>query len=617
MINEDEIRREPEISDGKLKLSADERQELGSLIKTRIDTARNAMSTMLVNVDKWQDMYESKMDGKSFPWADCSNVNVPLIQSHVDTWHSSINDTIFSANPYVLVRPLSVFGDIKSKDAAQRVEDLLQDILANAMDIQNECDKIHLNALMQPIGIAKVTWRDDKRITKEIDTEYGYGQEVEKETIAYRGPKIETVDIRNYVIYPLTAKDPGEAILVGDRVRLTKSDMQDRVLKGKYDSEAVKSILEKTDSEQQSPSDYDAGAANEREDIDTVPTEEFWVWEVIMKHEVEKGKPTKDCIFAIESYTGTLLSAMEYPYWHGKRFYIPFRPFIRPSQRHFGRTLPQILEHCQSEINAIHNQRVDATSLAISKVFKRINGSQTETDAIKVFPGNVIDVGSADELTEFIINPQIPGVDIEMQAKEWSERASPINDIAAGKSMDGSNHTAREVSIVAAKGNLRINDVITRLQRSYIELAEQVLGLLYQFSTEEELKAMQVTADELKMPWRIIPQGSLANSDKQSKRQDAMFKYQTLMQNPLVATDMLKVYRVTADLLSAFDVEDIESYIGTEEELKQKLAMIAQQQAAQAQIQGGGQPNAQGQPPGAMGGTSNPVGAVSNTGVGG
>jgi len=567
------------MTDEALNLTDEKRAELGQRIMGMIRSAREAMATLLEKMDDWDNLYESNLPGKDFPWEGASNVNIPLIQSHVDTWHASINNTVFAVEPIVLVRPPAAQDTVENRRIARAVERALQTVEADWMDIESMADQWHLNALSQPVGVVKVVWREERKNVRRTRN----GQRVTERVLKYRGPKLENVDVRNFVVYPLYARNKDEATLIGDCVKLTKDQLQRGVRDGVYRAEWADEIESALTIEGVASGQLhtDSESQEDREYVDSTDQAVYTIWEVITGYDFNGDGLEEDCVFALEESTGTIIRAIEYPYWHGIRYYGVLRPFPRPGQRFFGRTLGQILEHLQHELNAIHNQRVDATTLAISPPFLQLRGSQTRPGDVVFHPGAVIPVDTKDELVQLQVNPLIPGMDIEANAKEWSERASPISDLAAGKPMTG-RKTATEVSIVGAQGGMRINDCVRRIQEDgWADVHRQVLGLMHQFLSDEELQALGVQRDWLEIPWRLIPHGTLSLANKQQQQQYWTAVVQMLSTNPLfqplIAADPIRVYRLAESLLRAFDTDDPETYIGTEDELV-KQVMGGQQQ---------------------------------------
>ena len=98
---------------------------------------------------------------------------------------------------------------------------------------------------------------------------------------------------------------------------------------------------------------------------------------------------------------GEVVRMTKLPWWHGRRHYIPFGKDSQPGRFFYGFT-PQKLRHSQEELNSIHNQRFDATQMTISKCFKELDTRNAEADPVQIYPGAVIQVGSMDEVEEFL-----------------------------------------------------------------------------------------------------------------------------------------------------------------------------------------------------------------------
>lgn len=591
-----------------IRFKGDERDQLGKRIMEKVNSARSGMEPMFKRMEGWTRFYESDLPGKDFPWPNCSNVNVPLIQSHVDTWHSSLNDTMLNPTPWILVRAPANVSEPHVREAALAVQDALYQVQDTLVGLRSVVDQWNLNAIMQPAAIVKCRWAEEYRTVKRtapvIDDVTGMPQvdemgepvmkpQSQKEP-KYRGPKPEPVDLKNFVIFPLTASSIEDAEIVGDRFRMTEDGIRRKIKDGLWDKEAAEWCIERMASE--------AGSADDKQDevegIESLSDfDVLWFWELIVPYDADGDGLKEDCVFTVEADTGKIVRAVTFPYYHGRRHYIAQRPFKRAGQRFFGRTLPQILEHCQKEINTIHNQRVDGTSIAISPPFLRMRTSDLDADQAEFYPGAELQVDSMDEIQQMAISPLIPGIDIEHEAKDWSERASPINDLAMGRQTEGAKKTLGEVQLVTAKAGLRISDVINRLQyEGMVELAAQTLGLMYQFMSDEELQHLNLTRDLLTVPWDLIPHGNLGTADKKLRRQEADLLYLLLMggqgtpPNPLVTQDPMRLYRLTADLLQAHEKRDVENYIGTEEELQQQKREAELMQAAQYAAQNGALP---------------------------
>lgn len=569
----------------KLTLKDDERGRIGKRIQQQIDESRRAMTGMIDKAAGYERLYESDLKPKTFPWKGCSNMNVPLIQPDVDTFHAHINDVIFGVKPITKLSPPAYVSDPDAKETAQRVESAVYHVQDDMMDLRSIGDQFNLTSLMTPAGVVKLPWREEyrtvRRVTQEVDQMTGEPtqslQDVQE--IKYRGPRPELIEPDNFVIYPLTAKSAEDAVLIGDRFRLTPDELNRRIASGYFEKDWCEPVLARKGTQQSRVDNTVEQESLDRDGLDYVDSDEYTFWEVITGYDANGDGLVEDCVFVIEAETGTVVRATVFPYWHGRRYYIPMRPFLKPSKRFFARCLPQILEHSQLEANSVHNQRVDATTMAMIKAFKGRNGGLDDPDSIEIAPGSVIPMDDVNDLVELQINPIVPGADIEQINRIGSERASGVNDIATGRQSEG-DKTLGELQMVSARAGVRFSDVIRRCQEAYVEIAKQTAGLMYQFMEDQELAQLGVQREWLVLPWQFIPHGNTGTADKQQEVEKSVMLYDKLMENPLVIQNPLRVHRLAKDLLMAMDRTDTEAYIGTEEELQQQ--MMEQQMMSQA-----------------------------------
>ena len=575
--------KKPDPKNPVIDLSDDVRQRIGIDLITKIRNSRDGMQGILKSMKAWDDLFEGKLPPKDFPWENCSNVNVPLVQWVVDTMIPNITAVILGIEPILLVKPPR--GRLDKKEMAIRIQQWLETMSVDVMDLPEAYEEVISDALRYGTGIAKEPWREEYRMVRDIVENdplaldnAAVGQEISYPERKYFGPKIESVDLRNFVVYPLTAKSPEDAYLIGDRFRLSKNQVDDRFKSGVFYA-GVKESLRAPDNETGGVADYNDTVLDEYEGIEKVDYEQYRFWEVIAPYDADKDGTPEDCVFTIEEDSGIVVRAVKFPYLHGRRYY--HRACVAPrSRRFFGRSIIGILEQPQHALNSFFNLWMDAHTIAMTKSWKQLRGSETDPDDIEFKPNGVIPVGSMDELEELKVSPAIPGVDVLSVLRDFSERSVPVNNNTLGKEASDSDATAREVSIVAAKGSVRFEDIIRRLSRPLVEIGEQALLLCAEFMTDEDIAELMdgsenesapITRRDLMQSWRLRPHGNVGTADKSQQRQEAIFLYKSLQQNPLVMQNPMRVYRLTQDLLTAFDRDDVESYIGTEDELRQLM----------------------------------------------
>ncbi len=324
----------------KLKLSKAEKEQLGQKLIERVRRARQGMRGLLDNLKDYDRFYKHDLPPKTFPWPDCANYNVPFMQWVIDVYHANLNDTVLGVKPVVRVQPPPFASSPESKAGAQRVQDSIEHQMTQ-MNYSSVAKDIHLMCLRHPCAIVKLPWREEYRTVKTMGVatdEYDQpqmdemGQPVitanESQSPKYRGPKPEYVDIRNFVIYPLTAPSIEEAYLVGDRFRLTPEQIRERVKSGYFEREALE-LADRPENESSRTEDTEDDEILDFAGVDRLDYDEVWFWELIAPW---KGQ---DCVFTIDAVDGKIVRYREFPYFHGRRYYIDFRA-IRWKDSFFG-----------------------------------------------------------------------------------------------------------------------------------------------------------------------------------------------------------------------------------------------------------------------------------------
>lgn len=344
-----------------IKMKRSDRELLGADLIDKIRRSRSAMKGLLSKLKDWHAFYESDLPTKTFPWPDCSNVNVPITQWHVDTFQSHISDVVVGVAPYTLIKALPG-SSYEAADAPVCVENFVQNVERNLMGLQRIVKSVLTQALLDGTAIGKLVWREEYRKMRVMQTLFNEEtEEVESvleslDVPKYIGPKLELVDLRNFTIYPLTVKDIDDAVLVGDRYRLLPNQVEERIKRGYFDKDYASKFVESPDNEVGTSQDTEDEETNAQLGIERLEQGYVYFWEVITGYDADGDGIDEDVVVTLEAETGTIVRIREYPYYHGKRWYVPFRPHPRPVG-FFGRSVAQIVEHMQREINTIHNQR--------------------------------------------------------------------------------------------------------------------------------------------------------------------------------------------------------------------------------------------------------------------
>jgi len=208
--------------------------------------------------------------------------------------------------------------------------------------------------------------------------------------------------------------------------------------------------------------------------------------------------------------------------------------------------------------------------------------------------GHVLVDDMVNDFKPLDINPLTPGADVEQTYQLYAERADGVSDPGLGMVPRGGNIKATTVNVAATQGSIRLSDIVRRCQNAIIEIGKQVLGLCYQFMPDEELAYFGVPRSDLVLPWDLEGHGNTTTANKMQRREESLALYNTLGMNPYVNHDLHRGWRITRDLLLAFDRTDVANYIGTESEidamLRDRNIEAEKASAVQQALQGSGAP---------------------------
>ena len=242
-----------------------------------------------------------------------------------------------------------------------------------------------------------------------------------------------------------------------------------------------------------------------------------------------------------------------------------------------GYGMLEMVKPLADEIDAIFNQLTDANTLSILRPGFYDPTGELRPQNITLAPNKMVPVPDPRKNVYFP-EFQIPTERLLIAIRtvmEFIERLTGASSYVMGKESEivgGSGTATRTQAIVMAaeqrfsipaqrlrEGAGRILNIVLDLVQKNIPpgLETRVLGEDGEpVFTENELTAQGIAGE---LDCYIQSDASMGSASVE--RELATFLYQTLLQNPLVATDPMKIYKETANLLKAFK-QDPEAHIG-------------------------------------------------------
>ncbi len=413
-------------------LDPDKSKEITKYLLAHWERAENGRAEQVDdNYRNWDKAYRGvpAQKERSFPWRGASNIVVPLIRMHLDTFVARTLGIVMAVTPLIKIKglpqeqadALEMYTNYKTNHQWQFYP-LARDILTSG----------NKNGTVA----TKIPWVE----MTAIDVMPGDGEDAEAyqetETDIYVGPKPETVPFEDFYVYPITATKPDQVLIKFFKQRYVAEQVKELIDSGKWapDIELSTEVFDKQSPEEQryktiskfihAPSDVkkldeqmDAGVVDPL--IDELHVVECYFryalggkWYDMVALIVPEGKMRVDLYFN--------------PFPRNIPAYDIYRPFPRESL-FYGESHPEILAAFQEEVSAIHNDRRNNSYIANSPLFTRKNGSGIPNPSGTWYPGKVFDVENADDFGALNIGRNYDSMlDQEGWILQLSERVSGV-----------------------------------------------------------------------------------------------------------------------------------------------------------------------------------------------
>jgi hypothetical protein len=574
-------------------------EEFAYHVAVRIRAGVDARKSMDDMVREFRDIYDSRLPPKNEPFEGCSNFNVALTQPIVDTLHANYYATFFSQSKYFTgVLPTKVnTADAESKEQA------MQWIMEEVVDLPKVADELLLRSLIDKGAIAKVEWEKTfkKKMTREPDKTTGRMRTYEAVVPDFDGVKVSVIDFLNYGFYPADAPTREEILLEFHRFAASRDDLNRGVLSGRYDRDAVKRLTK--DPSNWTRNDTETGGQEDTIQGSGIDTE-TWVSDTDKPYELFQCLYKYDCdgsgVFSYllleialqgdDEANATLLRANYYPYDHGRSWYVPVSPFLRPGFL-YPYSEVERLEDSQAEINAIQNMRTDRAVLENNAPMVADETLRRQIGATRLAPGKILYSQNPKDAGIYPVSfatgsqrtPEEVG-SIRALAEDIAGLNSQVMGRASGEA------TAREVEGARQGVNIKFDVQQKRLARAFEEIAQQTAELYAQYQPPSWDFAVKegglswdwktITREQMatKMGFRVKGTSSLANPEFRAYIGEKLILLSE--RSPLMMNNLARLHAVQQYYLeNVAGILDYEKYIGTREEA---TAQQRAQEAAQA-----------------------------------
>lgn len=569
------------------------------------DESKEKRKNLVLSRFRWSEQWRRPWDDKWLRWyktfrgivpklpegeEDRSNLHIPYTYSTVDAVRSKLLTACFANRPYVSFVP----KDADDVENAKNMETLV-DSQMNRTDVEFMVRMYQLFTDMLIYGGCpyEVGWRYELRKIKrkvpmvdESGILLGY-EEQEIEVVNWDDP-----DFQPFMIDDLYPDPEGTSIddcsWVIRRRYITRKELEAKIDEGIYKVKDLEAINQAGDRISEGKQDRLAaiGAADayaDEADVGGRRYELLEMWE-------------DDRVTTVINRTEVIRDEAN-PFWHGKKPF-GFAKFDPLNGEFYGISLVEIIEHLQAELNTTRNQRIDATSQTINRMWIVLKGMGLEPADLVSRPNGIIWVDSMEEVPKEVeFKPPDPAAyQEESIIKADIQEATSTYNEARGAPSD-TKRTATENAIRERSTNIRFE---TKL-RIFEALGLKRLGFFYDQLNQQfidDIRSVRISGEDGGYEWQEMrpediagrfeyqPAGSSIEPtlDKLEYRTNLLNLYNEFKEDPEIKTRELK-----KRVFEAFGIKDTEKLIKSEEEIMQEQQEeLAAQGELQAMLAGGG-----------------------------
>lgn len=533
---------------------------------------------------KWKDLYNSKRPDTSFPFEDCSNIDLGVVQIHTDSLKSRLKLAIIGSHP--------IFQMLPDTELVQSKEDAMSWLLASNLigstgetGVEAIIDDITYNTCVYGTCIIKDRWEVKEKIyrtmveknilgvSQEENNTFSDTKSEEEERV-----RLSVVSLEDFLI-PSDALNIQEANYCIHRLYLTEIELKAR--KKYYQNiDKVTDWFEK------------AKKATNDKDTDTYSRKRLEIIEWYGMFEVD-GK-IQECIFTVAKEPGILLRAslLIDVYWDNQR---PFTQFIlEKTENFYGKGIPEKLEVNAEALNDIYNISmnmayyqmmgcgfIDENAQLSEKyeispgVFNRINGKPSDSIMFIPYPAQA-------QLGQSFVG----------LLNNYIERKTALSAPMQGVELP-TKRTLGEIQMMRGEGEIRLQDTISSFRRSFAYLLKSIYRLYQQNVPEKLLMSIagltrQQFSSNISGDEDFIILGTLTTGNQLAEREENMTLYNLLSQNPLLQLDTELSIDLLVDILRTFDkkglIEKLEVLKDKIQQQQQEQQILQEQQAMQEQL---------------------------------
>jgi hypothetical protein len=427
---------------------------------------------------RYQTLYRAKPDHpkKDFPWPGAANTVIPMVATDVETITARLMGLLFSQPNLWSVQALRP----DMVDFAPKLEEFLSWAQDAELGAYDACADWVMDIAKLGTGILKQRYaREQKKIYEFRETPLGPMEQMVRRMVK-DNPELGRVALPDFYV-PGSAPDIQKAPWCGERLQLSWDQLIARERAGIYYNVSRIGSWWNTNSRLTRGAMYQ----NAQEALDQfIPSrsDNFEIYEFWLDYDLDTDGEPEAILCTIHEQSHTLLRADFNPFFHQEKPY-SFARYIRQEGRFYGIGLGEILEHFQSEITTMHNQRLDNNTVMNIAAYKaRRNSVKQDT---RVWPGAVILM--EDPATDLLPLNMGQKADSTVGAEEmllnYATRRTGVNDWVNPSNSDSANYATATTAVqMLREGSKRFDQLHRDVRRALSESGTRIVELYQQYN---------------------------------------------------------------------------------------------------------------------------------------
>lgn len=620
----------------------EEHKEFVTRLSSSITEERNNRSFWDSQVDRYVRLRYGIRDQKNFPWKNCANYMMPLIDTDIGRVKPSyVNLT--NVTPIVNFEP---YGPEDIEPARKR-EFLFDWRMRTKVNYFEQYVMGIDMMLLQGAVVFKTNWKfstrkfykridlrelpeqvlqvlydprmDDAYLYRIIVEEFMIDDsfdenkiEIENVIKDFRGgksefemtlveasddrPELTACSIRDDITFPVDTCNLNDARFIDYTFTKSQNDILMAIKDGRYEKFSEEEVMQWSNSIPESKRGRrQQMTMNNRKD------ELVWLHETCVWYDIDGDGIEERCIITWPDANPTMiLRFIEMPYDHGQWPYVLVKREFNGPGAFESRGYGALGEDFQNAITTFVNQSVDNGTIVNTPRTKYKRGSIANIRNIRYVPGEALEILTNLDDVKIEQGGNSSQAFLFQSAqyfKSWADQRT--GNITAGLTSPNNNpgsgqqgtKTAKEIGLVEQIGSEVQSLDLQVFQNQMANVYYQIDALYEQFGSDEEEilitgeKPIRVSRQEIQGKFNIVPNGKLDNSNPQLRATKAFNLMRVFLNDPMINQRELKEhFLVESDVRLAKILLKSEEQLAREAQIAMQQQQMAKQEAIQTQL---------------------------------